>query len=443
MARSLLKVLPVLLAVSLPGCRDGAPEAQQDLAELALRFCADDIPDFVAIQAPGGGWTRVTANQTGTFTINAPAKVGLVIVREYSSTISETELLYVERADIAAFAEPECEDGPGPRTLSGTVAGLSNSQNANVSMHDQSRFIFGAFGQPDFSFNMLPAEPVDLIASRTTASTIDRIIVRRGVTLASGSMPVLDFAGTEAVAPGTAMITPPTTSASEFGGLSANFVSVAGTRHALTTASGPQGGVSVSGVPSSLTQAGDVHAIVYSAYDVNDNSVRSVSTYNRNVADVSPALGAPLATPTISTLASSPSLRLRAQLASQTDYAATVFMQFGQEASMASRTYSIVVTRGFHGSTPTTWDIQMPDLSGVAGFPAASGLASGLETAWLLQASSASVEQLANELGPDGTTARLALRSSSASGFRAGGVKQPFAMLRSNHGRAAAITNER
>jgi hypothetical protein len=50
---------------------------------------------------------------------------------------------------------------------------------------------------------------------------------------------------------------------------------------------------------------------------------------------------------------------------------------------------SVSASRGYLGGAPSTYDIEVPDLSGVAGFNSSWGLASGASTRWTIDASAA------------------------------------------------------
>jgi len=66
---------------------------------------------------------------------------------------------------------------------------------------------------------------------------------------------------------------------------------------------------------------------------------------------------------------------IRGTLSSQAEYASAVRFNFGQlKSTDGERYWEVTGTAGyFGGSVPTTWDLEIPDLSTVSGFPPSAG----------------------------------------------------------------------
>ena len=77
---------------------------------------------------------------------------------------------------------------------------------------------------------------------------------------------------------------------------------------------------------------------------------------------------------------------MRFQLASQAQYGGGAQASYSQSAA-AEREVFVFMSSGYLGSTPTTWDITMPDLSG-AGYQTIWGLQTGTAVAWYVEADS-------------------------------------------------------
>ena len=112
-------------------------------------------------------------------------------------------------------------------------------------------------------------------------------------------------------------------------------------------------------------------------------------------------------TPTITQLTTSPYVRYRVQLASQSEYGASVFAAFDQSA----RSWFTSMSAAYNGSTPATWDLTLPDFSSVAGWNNLYGLQTG-STNFNVSVNGAGAPPV-SDVGADGTSFKMAGRSSS------------------------------
>src|SRR5207253_9424497 len=88
---------------------------------------------------------------------------------------------------------------------------------------------------------------------------------------------------------------------------------------------------------------------------------------------------------------------------------------FLQGSGPSSKFVVIVATASYLGAVPATWDITVPDVSGVAGFNSAWMHATGLSTAYSAEAFSAPGSLLFGGLPSVGQVIRFAFRQSSVS----------------------------
>ena len=128
-------------------------------------------------------------------------------------------------------------------------------------------------------------------------------------------------------------------------------------------------------VPDSLLQPGDLQTISITAAPANDPSFRlailvhhTVDTLTADTVTFGPVLNQP----TVTAIGTSPYLRLRAQLASQSAYSGAAHADFSEPANSVG----VSVTAGYVGNTPANWTIDIPDLSS-AGYDPAWGLKTG------------------------------------------------------------------
>ncbi|MBK9977182.1 MAG: hypothetical protein IPP20_04510 [Gemmatimonadetes bacterium] len=91
--------------------------------------------------------------------------------------------------------------------------------------------------------------------------------------------------------------------------------------------------------------------------------IRSVTAAFRDPANASVTLGAVVGTPTISTLASAPYARLRAQVTRQNDYQGFWSVNFTQIATSSRRAVSITMSAAYLGAG-STLDLGIPTLRG-------------------------------------------------------------------------------
>jgi hypothetical protein len=92
-------------------------------------------------------------------------------------------------------------------------------------------------------------------------------------------------------------------------------------------------------------------------------------------------LGPPLAVPAVTSVATTPYLRPRAQLASQSAYNAAASVQFDQN----DQRVEVVASAAWFGGLPASWALEVPDLA-AAGYDPAWGLRSGTPLNWGMEA---------------------------------------------------------
>lgn len=400
--RSLRTVLPFLLAITTT-CKEGTGPTTDELVQMVLDFCDLDAPEFVAVRSSAGGaWVRVTGNASDTYTLNVPESFGLAVVYE-GGDFFEAEVLYVSREDLAFLDGRACEDGPPlDRTITGSAPGLSGFQQAEVSILDG--FAFMDASQNTFAIGLLPSQPLDLVAIRFNGSSLDRIIVRRNLSGTATTTTPLDFAGSEGITPATNTLT--------FSGGGNDFIGVDRLFHSslgtvallLATETGSTSATFVS-VPTAQTIDGDMHQMIVSAFHPTEEAVRSVRTFFRAAGDLTSALGPHLPMPSV-TFNGTPQ-RPRVQVTSQLDYQGTAFAFIEQ----GLKSIAVTKTTGYDGATPAVWDMEFPDLNGVAGFPG-GGLTNGAATDWIVTATNAPVSFILGEAGNEGQIVKSATRAS-------------------------------
>ena len=377
-----------------------------------MHFCADDIPVFLAVQNGNGPWTRVTGvNGDFTFTVDQRGAVA------YVDDNSELNVIFAAGDELRGMGGNRCigDDVPVGKTMTGTVAGLGLSDQASITLGTAGAVALGLL--PNYQLTHVPDGALDLIAARmqfdlqSGTLTADKFILRRGLDLPNNAViPVLDFGSAEAFAPvqstltvnglgtdtaslGLGYITGATAATSGFGTGAFYFFG-----RQQTTGTYP-------GIPAAKQVSGDLHLLSIFA-TTGATSTRGQISYFTLAANRTVTLSPPLGAPTITTVASSPYLQLRLQLAKQAEYDDALTATFTQTGHSAVLT----ATPAYFAAGFTTWDVAIPDLSAI-GFLPAWGLAA-VATDWTLSgASYTGITPSLNVVPTDGAILQFATRT--------------------------------
>jgi uncharacterized membrane protein len=347
-------------------------------------FCGN-IPVWFAVQDGTGAWTRVlpTGNRFQ-FNINS-ARGGVAYTEQQSNNQFSTDVFYGTREELNGQGTIEDCTTAGGKTVNGTITGFTPPQQVQIGMG-------GGFASPQapgaFTLQNVENGLVDLVAVRTNINlttftfTPDRFIIRRNLNPANGStLAPLDFGSSEAFVPAEANLT--------IGNLGNDtaFVSVGySTQNGSTTAffSGlPTGGATrrMFGVPGAQQQANEFHqATVFAGSNLGDlsNNFRGAFFYFRTMADRTVALANNLNSPNISSVAGGASGRVRAVGTLNAPYTSAISLSVTQTTTV--RSVFVNATAGYIGGT--SYDLVVPDFTGVAGWLDSYGLVRGQAAQW-------------------------------------------------------------
>jgi hypothetical protein len=386
---------------------------------VTLKYCDSNLPIWFAIQNEGGAWTRV-AGSAGSFTFTVSTRGAIATVTS-GDGVYETRIIYASGAELTAIGQASVAScthpGQGSKSLRGSVANIATTQTADISMADAFATVIGT-GSNAFILTQVPDVPADLIAVRQNIPSgltlmTDKVIVRRGVNLPTGAtMPTLDFAASEAIAPANANLT-----LSNVGGDSvfvlSGFLTATNSSATITQAFGTTQFV-FSGLPTSQLIAGDVQFVAAAALSPTAfNSDREVFAFTHSITDQTLALGPALASPAISTVSAAAPRQLRAQLAVQTAYPNNVEVDFLAHSSGPIQFVALSMTAAYLGGSASSWDVTIPDLS-AAGYDASWGLPASTPVSWTVTASSLPSILSAGLFPPEGTYASAERSADSA-----------------------------
>jgi hypothetical protein len=366
-----------------------------------------------AYQNEGESWKPVAVDVNGSVSFQATPK--LAIAFSYSpDQVATADVIYASRDELAPLNGQTC---PSQRadSVSGTVA---NAERGTASIR-----LGQSFASSSGPFKLVaPAVSTDLVAFRyfnTPSTSVDRMIIRRSVNAAPGSViPTLDFASSEAFAPVTVTLTVTGLSAMPLMGATFLPANPGGSRlkvlghldrpsaNLFPPTLDASGVATIAAVPTARTVEGDVHRVwvIQSGLGL---SRRGVFHFFRNSGNQTLSLGADLSAVTVTTISATPVLRMRASLDSQSDYSSFVVASFFQTGCNGCRRVDVVMTRGWFGGTPPAkWALDVPDLSPV-GLGSAFGLASDATT-WEVEAHSGSLATYLGRRPADGEVDRYA-----------------------------------
>jgi hypothetical protein len=317
----------------------------------------------------------------------------------YASAAVESytlNIFYGSQTELNGAGTTRCLPGAG-KTVNGTVAGLTASgttqQSASISLGPSSASASPA--QTSFSLKNVPDGNLDLIAGRTTTTisgtdfsfALDKLIIRRGVNAAANStLPVLDFGSAEAFDPVQANLTIANLGTDIAASLT-YYVTGGGTGTtgaALFTLPFPSAGpFKYLGVPAAKQAAGDLHVVTALAFPslTATDQIRAAALYFKDPTDRTITLGPALTAPTVTATPTTPYVRFRATGPIQTQYNQSISVSFSQSNTTIARTVSISASAAYLAGL-TTYDFQVPDFTGVAGWDNNWGPKAGIQTTW-------------------------------------------------------------
>ena len=383
-----------LLAVILSACSDAMtstapPPPPPPPTAITVAYCAPYTPLWVAFQDGDGSWTRAqptVAGGTTQFRYSfSSSRVAIATVIQGGLGLTSLAVLYGTPQELTTVSLDSPRFCGSPlKTLHGTVAGLDTNELAVL----QSGFITEdvVHAGEAFTLNQVLPGPRDILATRITRSNgmnvLSKMILRHGLDLPDGAtLPVFDFATAEAVAPASANVT------LSMVGSDGAFVTVGLlTNNFLNTFFIPQQLVPglvqpYLAIPEAQLLPGDLQVVRAQTHAVAHDGLVGAALYFRAPADRALALGPEVLAPTFSTVATTPTLRLRARLAEQREYDHEASITYQQD-STRQVTVSMTAAYAALSGGGASYDLVIPELTGVAGFSAAWALSPVPELRW-------------------------------------------------------------
>ena len=404
-----------LTTALLSACNSDGGIGPFDKTSVTVNLCSEFVSPnvWIAVQNQGEAWKEVTPDGSGILTFDATDKVSIAFGSSaFGATV--TEVVNTTAEKLQGTTGVPCEEQEfGNASLSGTVAGLSGEQIVRLAAGPSvaSAVSSGAA----WTLGALPNVALDLVATRyATPTTLpsDKVIIRRNVAPNSSGI-ALDFAGSEARDFENAIVAFTSVPASSSVMLQMAFQTQNGTFQTLGTLTDFQAPFAFNyvTVPASLRLTTDVHLLDAFASSA-DASVGVLHAYKSPAAKTF-AFGPQVAAPTMSQVAATPYLRLRAVLPRQSAYNAGLAVTFMQSLPAGEVKYiDITTTADFLDAGATTWDVSIPDFGTASGYDAGWGLTSGTEYSWNVLAFGGDASFALGGPPPDGATVVYSVRSS-------------------------------
>lgn len=395
--------------------------------EVAYLFCdPEDVPDYFAYQDGAGIWKTVTGVTTGavtSFPFNLSQGYGGVLMvfrneaavraigrnggrmtnllrsdpgrsgplsqlRAFSgmgtaalADVYYTWLLYGSGAELALDGLVACAQDPPVKTIFGTVSGVAAGEYGIVSVGGITEIFDGAAPSNPMTFSDVPAGPVDLVGSRTTpGQPPERILLIRSLSLAPGETLAsgINFAGSGSSEPATAAATV-TGGGGDDLEIFVDLVTANGQAGMwFELSSSPDANRVWAGLSPTVMQSSDLHGLFVFASATDGSGFRHSIKYVGPVEDQALVLGPVIDPATASQLDGGPYPRFRFQGDLPAEYDKRLTIDVFRSPGPGN-IYSILATGAWLAAAGSleAFDIAMPDVAGLAGFPAVARLPAG------------------------------------------------------------------
>lgn len=404
---------------------------------VSMPFCASEMPVWFAYQNDGYLWQRVTATGNA-FNFAATDKLAIAFVFQNGGA-SDARFYMATRGELAGITDRDCL---GTKNNPGTTSNVGTTQTAIVSMGAA----FDVVASNAYLLEGVPDRTLDLVGTRAIMAagsfTPDRMVIRRGLNFANNaSVPLIDFQGVESVVPASSNLSVAGLEPGENVYIENVFQGTTTTTGLVFYTQGTSNTHTMYSAPAASLVAGDLSELYIDAFNTAGTVAHTMVTYFSTPGDRIETLGPLLPNPTVTVASTSPYVRERGQLASQTAYPTAARFVFLQGASPSSKLVVVVVTSAYLGSLPATWDVIVPDVGGVAGFSNSWMHVAGQNTAFSGEAFSAPGGLLFGQLPTVGQSIKFGFRQSTVSTSVGSALRAATAQRRSTLDSRRGILN--
>jgi hypothetical protein len=403
-----------LMVGALCACNEAvtAPPRPPNAVDVGVDFCLSP-PGFFAYKNDGYDWVSMrTGSLITRFDFPATPRVTVVFGSGFGSGANSVSEVHVLNVTAQELLDGLCAEGVADKRLTGLVLGGASGDFTRIVMGRGLAVVFGQ--QSQFAMGVSDG-PLDLIAHqrRVSAQSVEteKFIVWHGLNVPHLSpLPNLDFSSADARMLDSVSITVANATSSVLLG-QVRFVTSRGTSLVIGNAAVLDNRGKVGVITPNSRGAGDVHGIW-----LLDSNGKTVTSYAAIPDDMQLTFGPELPQPTVSEIATTPWLQMRAELPAQPEYATFASATFSQSPTQFSdHAVTVTVSAAYLGGPPSPWTIDMPDLTAIPGFPAAWQLNSTIATGWYVEAVQARPAlYFSPRTAVDGDVVRCAFRSSAS-----------------------------
>lgn len=294
-----------------------------------------------------------------------------------------TQVLYASTAELAEDGTLTCAQTLPSKTIKGTVAGVAVGQYGILSLGSSTEIFNGAAPANPVTFSDVQGGLVDFAGTRvvTPGSAPDRAVMFRDLNIPDGgSLPsTIDFNGPAAFVPATATVTITGASGDR---LEVYNQLITATSLMLfwndlspsTASTRPWAGLGVLKM-----RTGDFHSLIVFASPPNSpDDFRVALKYLGPVSNQTIALGPTIDAATVSPVVAGAYPRYRFQGTLPAEYNKGIGLDVSAED--IGNVFNAIATSAYLAAagSASSYDITMPDVSALAGFPLASRLTAGI-----------------------------------------------------------------
>lgn len=304
--------------------------------------------------------------------------------RGYFVDFYETTVQYASAAELLQLGTDNCTTSQAGKTVTGTVAGVGAEESALLSLGSSFTFFIGALPTNPVTFTDVPPGNLDFIGSRLDdQGDLNRLVVFRNLNVPDGqALPqTIDFAGPASSAPASANLTITNGLGDDLSAFT--ILTTANNIFSILGAAGDFGGTTTApwfGLAPAVMIGTDIHGVAVTASPPGSQELdeRTVLRYVGAVSNQTIGLGPPIPLPTATQLAAGAYPRFRFQGTLPAEY--QKFVDLVLTPQDGNGNYMFISATGAYlaaaGST-NSYDLSVPDVAGLTGFPAASRLTAG------------------------------------------------------------------
>jgi len=317
--------------------------------------------------------------------VDVAADRGRTVHRSSFADVYGTEVLYASTADLTQDGIDNCAQTAPTKTVTGTIAGLGTGQLGIFSLGSATETFPGGSASSQITFSSVPSGPVDFVGARMSAAggPPNKAVVFRNLNVPDGaSLPsIIDFNGPASSVPATANVTITGGQNDDLEVFTELITSSSRMLFWFDLMPSATATRQWAGLSSAVMASGDFHGLfVFASPPTLSREFRVALKFVGPVANQSVVLGPTVTAPSATQVVAGAYPRYRFQGVLPNDYNKGVVVDLSQDSGNA---FSIIATSTYLATSggSLAYDFTMPDVFGLAGFPAAARVGAGSNNA--------------------------------------------------------------